>query len=169
MGKLVSEEHSISGNLHEPYCWVLPCNGESEIYNRNTHKERKKVKSLSHVRLFANPWTVCSPPGSSIHGIFQARTLEWVAISFSRGSSWPMDQTRVSHIAGRCFTIWASREAHPQGNILSISSDKRTLQQKQLGSICKARQHLSAMAIKFWDLNSLQNSWQKEKKSGLDR
>ena len=38
----------------------------------------------------------CSPPGSSIHGIFQARVLEWVAISFSRGSSQPRDQTQVS-------------------------------------------------------------------------
>ena len=47
----------------------------------------------------------CSPPGSSVHGIFQARILEWVAISFSRGSSQPRDQTQVSHIAGRCFTI----------------------------------------------------------------
>ena len=43
----------------------------------------------------------CSPPGCSIHGIFQARILEWVAISFSRGSSQPRDQTWVSRIAGR--------------------------------------------------------------------
>ena len=54
----------------------------------------------------------CSPPGSSIHGIFQARVLEWVAISFSRGSSWPRDWTQVSHVVGRHFTIWATREAH---------------------------------------------------------
>ena len=47
----------------------------------------------------------CNLPGSSIHGIFQARVLEWVAISFSRGSSRPRDQTRVSHIVGRSFTI----------------------------------------------------------------
>ena len=47
----------------------------------------------------------CSLPGSSIHGIFQARVLEWVAISYSRGSSRPRDGTRVSRIAGRCFTI----------------------------------------------------------------
>ena len=52
-----------------------------------------------------------SPPGFSIHGIFQARVLEWVAISFSRGSSWPRDRTQVSCIAGRCFTVWATREA----------------------------------------------------------
>ena len=53
----------------------------------------------------------CSLPGSSIHGIFQARVLEWVAISFFRGSSQPRDWTKVSHTAGRRFTIWATREA----------------------------------------------------------
>ena len=53
-----------------------------------------KLKSLSRVRLFAI--MDCSPPGFSVHGIFQARVLEWVAISFSRESSWPRDQTLVS-------------------------------------------------------------------------
>ena len=52
----------------------------------------------------------CSPPGSWVHWIFQARILEWVAISFSRRSSQPSDWTRVSPIVGRCFTIWATRE-----------------------------------------------------------
>ena len=52
----------------------------------------------------------CSLPGSSVHGIFQARVLEWIAISFSRGSSRPRDWTRVSCIVGRHFTIWATRE-----------------------------------------------------------
>ena len=47
------------------------------------------------------------PPGSSVYGILQARILEWVASSFSRGSSWPRDPTQVSCIAGRFFTIWA--------------------------------------------------------------
>ena len=46
----------------------------------------------------------CSPPGSSVHGIFQARILKWVAISFSRGSFWPRGRTRISCIAGRFFT-----------------------------------------------------------------
>ena len=46
----------------------------------------------------------CSLPGFSVHGIFQARVLEWVAISFSRGSSRPRDRTRVSHIVGRRVT-----------------------------------------------------------------
>jgi len=62
----------------------------------------------------------CSLPGSSIHGIHQARILEWVAISFSRGSSLPSDQTWVSCIAGRCFTLWVTREAHKK--ILNIST-----------------------------------------------
>ena len=53
----------------------------------------------------------CSPPISSVHGILQARILECVAISFSRGSSRPRDQTQVSHIAGRRFNLWAIREA----------------------------------------------------------
>ena len=54
----------------------------------------------------------CSPPGSSVHGTHQARILEWVAIPFSRGSSWPRDQIQVSCVAGRFFTIWATWEAH---------------------------------------------------------
>ena len=53
----------------------------------------------------------CSLPGSSVHGILQARMLEWVHIPFSRGSSWPRDRTQFSHIAGGFFTVWASRGA----------------------------------------------------------
>ena len=50
-----------------------------------------------------------NPPGSSVHGILQARILEWVAISFSRGSSGPRDQTQIFHTADRFFTIWATK------------------------------------------------------------
>ena len=53
----------------------------------------------------------CSPPGCSVHGILQARILEGVAISFSKGYSQPRDQTLVSHIAGRFIIVWATREA----------------------------------------------------------
>jgi len=52
----------------------------------------------------------CSPPGSSVHGILQARILKWVAIPFSRRSSRPRDGTQVSNFAGRFFTIGATRE-----------------------------------------------------------
>ena len=68
------------------------------------------MKSLSCVWLFATPWTV-GYQGPLSMGIFQARILEWVAISFSSKSSQPRDQTQVSSIAGRHFTIWATREA----------------------------------------------------------
>ena len=65
-----------------------------------------KVKSESEVAQSCP--TLCDPmcyslSGSSVHGIFQARMLKWIAISFSRGSSWPRNQTQVSRIAGRCF------------------------------------------------------------------
>ena len=53
----------------------------------------------------------CNPPGSSVHGIFQARILECFATSFSRGSSWLRGQTWVSFTAGSFFTDWATREA----------------------------------------------------------
>ena len=55
--------------------------------------------------------TLCVPKDYTVHGILQARILEWVAFPFSRGSSQPRDQTQVSRIAGRFFTIWATREA----------------------------------------------------------
>ena len=54
-----------------------------------------------------------------VHGILQARILEWVAFPFSRGSSQPRDQTQVSCIAGRFFTSWATREAHVCAQLLS--------------------------------------------------
>ena len=62
----------------------------------------------------------CSLPGSSVHGILQARILGWVAITFSRGSSRLRDRTRVSCIAGRFFTIWATREV-VKGRVKTIS------------------------------------------------
>ena len=60
----------------------------------------------------------CSPSGSSVQGILQARILQWVTIPFFRGSSWPRGQTRVSCVAGR---FWATREAKPGGSVDSSS------------------------------------------------
>ena len=65
---------------------------------------RKGVPVLSYVQLFATPWTVARQ-ALSVHWILQARILEWVAISFSRGHSQPRDQTQVSRIAGRFLTV----------------------------------------------------------------
>ena len=68
-----------------------------------------EVKSFSRVWLFVTPWTVaCQAPLSM--GLLQATVLEWIAISFSRGSCQPRDRTQVSHILDRCFTVWATRE-----------------------------------------------------------
>ena len=57
----------------------------------------------------------CSLPGSSVHRIFQAKVLEWVAISFPRVSSQPRHWTWVSCMVGRCFTVWATRGPQPPG------------------------------------------------------
>ena len=66
----------------------------------------------------------CSPPGSSARGILQARILEWVAIPFPKGSSWPREWTWVSCTAGRFPITWATREAptveQPRRNHLEI-------------------------------------------------
>ena len=64
-----------------------------------------------------------SLPGFSIHGIFQARVPEWVAISFSRGPSWLRVRAQVSRIAGRRFMLWATREAHSSSDFSSLNSN----------------------------------------------
>ena len=74
------------------------------------------IESMKWSEVSQSCLTLCHPMdysllGSSVHGIFQARILEWVAISFSRGTSWPRDQTWVSLIVGRRITIWATCNA----------------------------------------------------------
>ena len=68
-----------------------------------------------HTQLLSHAWlcdpTDCSPPGSSVYGISKARILEWVAISSSRGSSRPRDQTRISCIGRQILYCWS-----PQGS-----------------------------------------------------
>ena len=71
-----------------------------------------KVKVLAQSCLILCEPVDCSPPSSSIHGILQARILEWTAIPFSRGSSWLRDQTRVSPIGGRFLTVWVTRKPY---------------------------------------------------------
>ena len=85
---------------------ILECQVEALL-------QTKLVEKVVHTQSYPTLWDPvdCSLPGSSVHGILQAEILEWVTISFSTGSSWPRDQTWVSCIAGRFFTIWAIREA----------------------------------------------------------
>ena len=76
--------------------------------------EKKSKVSLQYMKVKVTQLclTLCDPMNYIVHGILQARILEWVAFPFSRVSSQPKDQTQVSHIAGRFFTSWATREKY---------------------------------------------------------
>ena len=88
---------------------------ENDTFQRSSHQELPVAafsnsglillaKLLQSCLPLCDPMD-CNPPGSSIHGIVQARILEWLAISFSRGSSQPRNQTQVSHTGSGFFTI----------------------------------------------------------------
>ena len=97
-----------------------------DVHSSPIHKKRSSPihKLLTRVQLFVIPWTVaCQDPLSM--GILQARILEWVASSFSRESSQPRNRTQISCIAGRFFTIWATREAH-KGSLRLFGLHHRT-------------------------------------------
>ena len=101
----------------------MQCQTVLEIFTVSPSFHRKvKREHEGHSVMSDCDLTDCSPPGSSVHGILQARILEWVATPFSRGSPRPRDQTRVSHLAGRFFTIWATREALSAWQVLNTHS-----------------------------------------------
>ena len=108
----------------------------SEYWGRLRHAQltqgrmNREMPQRQHLSwAFAKPFpTLCNPmecslPGSSVHGTSQARILEWVATSFSRGSSRLRVRSGVSYFAGRFFSIWATREA---------TGNRQTLDQAQL-------------------------------------
>ena len=88
--------------------------------HRVCHTERNKSEREKQILYDRNKWsemkvaqlclTLCDPMNYTVHGILQARILEWVAYLFSRGSSQPRNRTQVSLIAGRFFTSWVTRE-----------------------------------------------------------
>ena len=106
--------------------------------------------------------TLCNPmdwslPGSSVHGTLQARLSEWVAMPFSKGSSWPRDWIQVSCISGRFFTIWAPREA--QLMILTCIYIKTfciqigvptLLSGKEFACLCRRRRFDSSVGKILW-------------------
>ena len=96
------------------------------LYWHLCHYVKVKVRSLSPVQLFVTPWTTCRLSLSSIHGIFQARILEWVAISFSRRSSQLRDRTRVPCIVGRRLIVWATYVT-PSLSSINLCALKSTL------------------------------------------
>ena len=93
-----------SPSPQSPSCW------DSELWRLITNLLKELLVLVTQSCLTLCDPMDCSPPGSFVHGILQARMLKWVAISFSRGSSWPRGWTQVSCIAGRLFTDWATRE-----------------------------------------------------------
>ena len=106
---------SSPGESSQPRDWTLISHIAGRLFTNWATREdlapQKESEVTQSCPTLCNPMDY-SPPGSSVHGIFQARVPEWVAISFSRGSSWPRDRTRVYHIVGRRFTIWATREVY---------------------------------------------------------
>ena len=114
---LYRDELSIPGRgdsrCQNPNCILDESEGQENVNIARTYWEGWKKRESEVTQLCP---TLCDPvdcslPGSSIHRILQARILEWVSISFSRGSSQPRDRTRVSRIGGRRFNLWATGEA----------------------------------------------------------
>ena len=103
--------NSVLPHRRQPTRLPRPWNSPGKNTGVGCHFLLQRIKVKSEVAqscpTLSNPMD-CSLPGSSVHGIFQARVLEWVAISFSRGSSQPRGRARVSCIASRCFTVLIS-------------------------------------------------------------
>ena len=99
----------------------------------------------------------CSLPGSSVHGIFQARVLEWIVISFSSGSSRPRNGTQVSRIVDRSFTIWATREVAGVGGVgTQFSSEQEPLDRYEYGTTRKLLcRQFTGRSFYSWDSSSL--------------
>ena len=119
MGKtkdLFKKIRDTKGKFHAKMGSIKDRNG-TDLTEAEDIKKRRQEDTQSESEVAQSCPTLCdhmngSLPGSAIHGIFQARILEWAAISFSRGPSQPRDRTRVSCIADRHFTIWATRETY---------------------------------------------------------
>ena len=99
--------------------------GQSFLLIRPSANQMTSPSHTLKVKVSLTSPTLCDPMDYTVHGILQARILKWVVFLFSRGSSWPRDQTRVSCIAGGFFTSWATREAHEgQSDCLSLPADR---------------------------------------------
>ena len=100
---------SISAPLLNPQLMLKQPLNPASVNKVEPYKVKVKVLVTQSCPTLCIPMD-CSPPGSSVLGILQVRILAWVAVPFSRGSSWFIDWTQVSCIAGRFFTIWANKE-----------------------------------------------------------
>ena len=140
---------------------------KEDIQSANKHRKRCStsliIESESEVAqsclTLCDP-VDCSPPGSSVHGILQARTLECIAIFFSRGSSWPRDWTQVSCIAGRRLNLWATSKykSKLQWDTTSHKSEwpsSNCLQTMNAGEGVEKREHLYCL----WKCKLIQPLW----------
>ena len=112
--------------------------------NPGTYYRRVKIQIL--YLCFCVLWhtvpTLCDQMDYTVHVILQARKLEWVAFPFSRGSSQPRDWTQVSHITGRFFANWATREAQEYWSGLPIPSPADLLTRESNRDLLHCRQIL---------------------------
>ena len=109
--------YPVLGFAKKLLCELREAKALSALLNLYSEVLRGAMSVTHHVQLFVTPRTV-----ACVHRILQARILECVAIPFSRGSSWPMDQTQVSCMVGRFFTIWATREKYPNETLVDNTS-----------------------------------------------
>ena len=118
---------------HRPFVCLCSNPAEPALWSRESFYDRWIVQ-LPWASTALNPKVAklcptlcdpvdCSPLGSSVLGMLQARVPEWVAIPFSRGSSQPKDQTWVSHTAGGFFISWAIRELNPRDLLKNFGLD----------------------------------------------
>ena len=107
-----------TGNFKGPQRWATLCgvnmtSGKVSVIESNlSFAANCSLPILPWVKVAQSYPTLCDPMDYSVHGILQARILEWIAFPFSRGSSQPRDWTQVSHVTGRFFTSWATREVN---------------------------------------------------------
>ena len=99
------------------------------------------VKPLSNVELLCDTM-YCSPLGSSVQGIPQARIMQWVAISFSRGSSWPRDWICISYIVGRFYTSEQPGKPTP---VIWETLNRQIHRDKMYSSVCMDAEFQSGM------------------------
>ena len=112
---------SLKHNIHNTTLKMLThWENNNQYYQKEKSKKEVDAKMIQILELVVccavlNPTLCdpldCSPPGSSVHGILQARILQWVAMPSSKGSFQPRDWTHWSRIAGRFFTVWTTRKA----------------------------------------------------------
>ena len=95
-----------STSFPPPFSWLFPSNSTKESSSGSSLPVHEPLITQSCPSLCDS--MNCSPPGSSVHGIFQTRILEWVSISFSRGSFWSRDQTHVPRTHRQVLTTQPS-------------------------------------------------------------